>query len=361
MARKNQMGFRNDLIKEYTPEQVQELVRQKSVLDNMDAEAVYARIMLLLTQFLLYAQQFEEFTEASWLQFVEELARVREKLNDGFYCYSMVEKIGTAEAKKLFSLIGNKAIFGVLAYNIAKYILDGGPQQEFTLKVMKNLTFLEAWKVNDLNENEMSYAVRNFFGKAVEVFKNREFVKWLMHKFDISDYTDFKGKDFVSAYANFYISIEEMSRENPEKVAMLVRMVEQTKVDSSTAEKESVQAVSIPEQTSTIQIESTPNLTAPKLKIEELLKNLRASMYDKQNAELEVAKAEEKYALAQGDVRKLELQLEKLSRALKDAKLEATDMQIKLQEAQKRAEQTAGRYLECKKMFGEEYRRMFDE
>lgn len=65
--------------------------------------------------------------------------------------------------------------------------------------------------------------------------------------------------------------------------------------------------------------------------------------------------------MAQGDVRKLELQLEKLSRALKDAKLEATDMQIKLQEAQKRAEQTAGRYLECKKMFGEEYRRMFDE
>ena len=245
MSRKNEMGFRNDLIKEYTPEQVQELIRQKSVLDNMDAETAYARIMLLLTQFSLYAQQFREFTEESWLQFVEELARVREKLNDGFSCYSMVEKIGTAGAKKLFSLIGNKAIFGVLAYNIAKYILDGGPQQEFTLKVMKNLTFLEAWKVND--PKKMSYAVRNFFGKAVEVFKNKEFVKWLMHKFDISDYTDFKGKDFVSAYANFYISIEEMSRENPEKVAMLVRMVEQTKVDSSIAEKESVQAVSIPE------------------------------------------------------------------------------------------------------------------
>lgn len=359
MSRKNEMGFRNDLIKEYTPEQVQELIRQKSVLDNMDAEATYARIMLLLTQFLLYVQQFEEFTEASWLQFVEELARVREKLNDGFSCYSMVEKIGTAEAKKLFSLIGNKAIFGVLAYNIAKYILDGGPQQEFTLKVMKNLTFLEAWEVND--PKKMSYAVRNFFGKAVEVFKNKEFVKWLMHKFDISDYTDFKGKDFVSAYANFYISIEEMSRENPEKVAMLVRMVEQTKVDSSIAEKESVQAVSTPEQTSIIQIESTPNLTAPKLKIDELLKNLRASMYDKQNAELKVAREEEKCASAQDVVRQLEVQLKEVSRALKDARLEASDMQVKLQEANKHAEQATKRYLECKKLFGEEYRRMFEE
>ena len=61
-----------------------------------------------------------------------------------------------------------------------------------------------------------------------------------------------------------------MSRENPEKVALLVRS-EKTKVDSSTAEKKCDSIVSIPERTSTNQIESTPNLTAPKLKIEELL------------------------------------------------------------------------------------------
>ena len=357
MAKKNEMGFRNDLIKEYTPEQVQELIRQKSVIETLDAEIAYARIMLLLTQFSVYAQQFREFTEKSWLQFVEELARVREKLNDGFSCYSMVEKAGTAEAKKLFSLIENRVIFGVLVYYMAKYILDGGPKQEFTLKVMKNLTFLEAWKVNDLNER--SYAVRNFYGKAVEIFENREFVRYIIDTFDISD-TNFKGKEFVSAYANFYISLEKMSRENPEKVALLVRS-EKTKVDSSTAEKKCDSIVSIPERTSTNQIESTPNLIAPNLKIEELLKKLRASMYEKQNAELEVVKVEEKYALAQDEARKLEEQMEKLSRALKDAKLEVSDMRIKLQEANELAEQTAKRYGECKTLFDEEYRRMFDE
>lgn len=357
MAKKNEMGFRNDLIKEYTPEQVQELIRQKSVLDNMNAEASYTRIMLLLTQFSVYAQQFREFTEKSWLQFVEELARVREKLNDGFSCYSMVEKVGTTEAKKLFSLVENRVIFGVLVYYMAKYILDGGPKQEFTLKVMKNLTFLEAWKVNDLNER--SYAVRNFYGKAVEIFENREFVRYIIDTFDISD-TNFKGKEFVSAYVNFYISLEKMSRENPNKVAMLVR-TEQEKVDSLTTKKECDQTISIPEQTSTNQIESTPNLIAPNLKIEELLKKLRASMYEKQNAELEVAKVEEKYALAQDEARKLEEQMEKLSRALKDAKLEVSDMRIKLQEANELAEQTAKRYGECKTLFDEEYRRMFDE
>ena len=358
MAKKNEMGFRNDLIRECTPEQVQELIRQKSVLETLDAEIAYARIMLLLTQFSVYAQQFREFTEKSWLQFVEELARVREKLNDGFSCYSMVEKVGTAEAKKLLSLVENRAIFGVLVYNMAKYILDGGMKQEFTLKVMKNLTFQQAWEVNRLNER--SYAVRNFYGKAVEIVSNREFVSWLMDTFDIRDYTNFKGKEFVSAYANFYISLEKMSRENPEKVALLVRS-EKTKVDSSTAEKKCDSIVSIPERTSTNQIESTPNLIAPNLKIEELLKKLRASMYEKQNAELEVAKVEEKYALAQDEARKLEEQMEKLSCALNDAKLEVSDMRIKLQEANELAEQTAKRYGECKTLFDEEYRRMFDE
>lgn len=360
MAKKNEMGFRNDLIKEYTPEQVQELIRQKSVLETLDAEIAYARIMLLLTQFSVYAQQFREFTEKSWLQFVEELARVREKLNDGFSCYSMVEKAGTAEAKKLFSLIENRVIFGVLVYYMAKYILEAGSAQEFTLKVMKNLTFMDSWRVTDLKEGERSYAIRNFFGKAVEVFKNREFVTFLMEYYDIKDYGNSRVKDFVITYARFYISLEKMSRENLEEVALIVRS-EKTKVDSSTAEKKCDSIVSIPERTSTNQIESTPNLIAPNLKIEELLKKLRASMYEKQNAELEVAKVKEKYALAQDEARKLEEQMEKLSRALKDAKLEVSDMRIKLQEANELAEQTAKRYGECKTLFDEEYRRMFDE
>lgn len=236
MAKKNEMGFRNDLIKEYTPEQVQELIRQKTILDNMNAKSAYVRIMFLLTQFSLYAQQFREFTEESWLQFVEELARVREKLNDGFSCYSMVEKIGTGGAKRLFYLVGNRAIFGVLAYNIAKYILEAGSAQEFTLKVMKNLTFMDSWRVTDLKEGERSYAIRNFFGKAVEVFKNREFVTFLMEYYDIKDYGNSRVKDFVITYARFYISLEKMSSENPNKVAMLVR-TEQEKVDSLTTKK----------------------------------------------------------------------------------------------------------------------------
>lgn len=345
MAKKNEMGFRNDLIKEYTPEQVQELIRQKSVLDNMNAEASYTRIMLLLTQFSLYAQQFREFTEESWLQFVEELARVREKLNDGFSCYSMVEKIGTGGAKRLFYLVGNRAIFGVLAYNIAKYILEVGSAQEFTLKVMKNLTFMDSWRVTDLKEGERSYAIRNFFGKAVEVFKNREFVTFLMEYYDIKDYGNSRVKDFVITYARFYISLEKMSRENPNKVAMLVR-TEQEKVDSLTTKKECDQTISIPEQTSTKEIESTPNLQEstpkidPHVEIEDLLKSLRNLLNQKERASLNVMWLTEKMA---------------------DAQLAVSSINAKLQEAEKEEDEASRKYEEGRELFAKEYSKMFDD
>lgn len=363
MAKKNEMGFRNDLIRECTPEQVQELIRQKSVLETLDAEIAYARIMLLLTQFSVYAQQFREFTEKRWLQFVEELARVREKLNDGFSCYSMVEKVGTAEAKKLFSLVENRAIFGVLVYNMAKYILDGGMKQEFTLKVMKNLTFQQAWEVNRLNER--SYAVRNFYGKAVEIFENREFVRYIIDTFDISD-TNFKGKEFVSAYANFYISLEKMSRENPEKVALLVRS-EKTKVDSSTAEKKCDSIVSIPERTSTNQIESTPNLQestpkiAPHVEIEDLLKSLRNLLNQKERASLNVIWLTEKMADAQLELRKAEEQIKKAKKDLEDAQLAVSSINAKLQEAEKEEDEASRKYEEGRELFAKEYSKMFDD
>ena len=366
MSRKNEMGFRNDLIKEYTPEQVQELIRQKSVLDNMDAETAYARIMLLLTQFSLYAQQFREFTEESWLQFVEELARVREKLNDGFSCYSMVEKIGTGGAKRLFYLVGNRAIFGVLAYNIAKYILEVGSAQEFTLKVMKNLTFMDSWRVTDLKEGERSYAIRNFFGKAVEVFKNREFVTFLMEYYDIKDYGSSRVKDFVITYARFYISLEKMSRENPNKVAMLVR-TEQEKADSLTTKKECDQTISIPEQTSTKEIESTPNLQestpkiAPHVEIEDLLKSLRNLLNQKERASLNVMWLTEKMADAQLELRKAEEQIKKAKKDLEDAQLAVSSINAKLQEAEKEEDEASRKYEEGRELFAKEYSKMFDE
>ena len=111
MAKKNSLGFRNEVIKEYTPEQIQELIRQKSVIENLDVRGAYMRIMLLLTQFPLYSEQFVEFTEKSWEQFVEEIARLRERKNDGFICFSMLDQVGGDRVKDLFDLVENKAIF----------------------------------------------------------------------------------------------------------------------------------------------------------------------------------------------------------------------------------------------------------
>ena len=219
MSKKNQYQFRNDLIKEYTPEQVKEFIREKSILENLDVENAYARIMILIMQFSVYGGQLREFTEKRGEQFVIELARVREEMKDGFTCYSMLERVGSVVSQKFYYLFENRAIFGVLLYNMAKYILKGGYEQEFTLKVMKTLTSLNSWQ---LNEYEKSYAVNNFFGKAVEIY-NIEFVKWIMNTFDINAYTNFKGKEFVSLFANLYISLEKTFREDPKKIALLVK------------------------------------------------------------------------------------------------------------------------------------------
>lgn len=220
MAKKNSLGFRNEVIKEYTPEQIQELRRQQSVIESFDVRGAYMRIMLLLTQFTLYFEQFVEFTEKSWEQFVEEVARLRERKNDGFICFSMLDQLGGDRAKDLFDLVENKAIFGVLAYNMAKYIQENRQGQDYTLEVMRNLTLMESWS---FDYNIRPYAARQFYGKSIQIFSgNRNFTEWLMAKFDINDYRGHRGKEFVRAFAYLYISLEKLYRENPEKIARLL-------------------------------------------------------------------------------------------------------------------------------------------
>ncbi len=220
MAKKNSLGFRNEVIKEYTYEQIQELIRQKSVIENLDVRGAYMRIMLLLTQFPLYSEQFVEFTEKSWEQFVEEIARLRERKNDGFICFSMLDQVGGDRVKDLFDLVENKAIFGVIAYNMAKYIQENRQGQDYTTEVMRNLTLMESWS---FDYNIRPYAARQFYGKSIQIFSgNRNFTEWLMEKFDINDYRGHRGKEFVRAFAYLYISLEKLYRTNPEKTARLL-------------------------------------------------------------------------------------------------------------------------------------------
>lgn len=220
MARKNSLGIRNEVIKEYTPEQIQELRRQQSVIESLDVRGAYMRIMLLLMQFPLYSEQFEEFTEKSWGKFVEEIARLREKKNDGFICFSMLDQVGGGRVKDMFNLVENKALLGLLVYNMAKYIQENRKGQDYTIKVMRNLTLMESWS---FDYNTRPYAARKFYGKSIKIFSgNRNFTEWLMEKFAINDYKGSRGKEFVRAFAYLYISMDKLYRENPEKVARLL-------------------------------------------------------------------------------------------------------------------------------------------
>ena len=171
-------------------------------------------------QFPLYSEQFVKFTEESWGKFVEEIARLRERKNDGFICFSMLDQVGGDRVKDLFDLVENKAIFGVIAYNMAKYIQENRQGQDYTTEVMRNLTLMESWS---FDYNIRPYAARQFYGKSIQIFSgNRNFTEWLMEKFDINDYRGHRGKEFVRAFAYLYISLEKLYRTNPEKTARLL-------------------------------------------------------------------------------------------------------------------------------------------
>ena len=45
MAKKNEQGFRNSIIKDYSPERIQLLINQRKILDGLSPEQAYRRIM----------------------------------------------------------------------------------------------------------------------------------------------------------------------------------------------------------------------------------------------------------------------------------------------------------------------------
>ena len=100
MAKKNQYGFRNEVIKNFTAEQISELIRQKKYLEGVEAEAAYRSLMDLFKGWQYYAMSMGFEKNTMWL-FTEEIARIRQQKQDGFLGYSMSEKVGGEIASNL--------------------------------------------------------------------------------------------------------------------------------------------------------------------------------------------------------------------------------------------------------------------
>lgn len=212
MAKKNQYGFRNEVIKNYTPEQIHELIQQKKIIDDMNAEDAYKRIMHLLKKRQNYVSVLN-FDKNAFQQFVDELARTRQQMQDGFFGFSMTEKVGGSFAQRLLGQ-GSFAMASVLVFYMVKYISDKKPENEFTRRVMVNLTKDRAWQEGD---EKGSYATRNFHGKAVAIYQDEEFVLFLENEFRIEDNSDDFCKEFVATWAKMYLYLDEMAKSEPEK------------------------------------------------------------------------------------------------------------------------------------------------
>ena len=148
MSKKLETGIRSEIVKGYSAEQIHSLIQQKEAMAKMSPEEAYSRLMYLLMEYYIYMAEFGFSDTSQWLDFVEELGRLREQLNDGFFAYSMYERIGGSEAKRLLELLhGRKVLFGIIAYYIVDYIVNNEDnRKKYTINVMNRLAkWTEIW------------------------------------------------------------------------------------------------------------------------------------------------------------------------------------------------------------------------
>ena len=213
MAKKDEYGFRNKVIKDFTPEQIHMLIKQKENLMRLDAERAFRRFIQWTCKKEYYMLEYDFFTEDSWILFLEESARVREEKKDGFVCYSLPEKISGKECQDLLKAVrGNRVLFGILVRYMIKYIVqDENLRKKFTLEVMQKLPWKKSWVPSE-DENIPSWGMRNFFGKANDILDERVFVKYLISEFNIREGEDDNiPNEFVRAFANIYVFLEKNS------------------------------------------------------------------------------------------------------------------------------------------------------
>ena len=423
MSKKLETGIRSEIVKGYSAEQIHSLIQMKEAMAKMSPEEAYSRLMYLLMEYYIYMAEFGFSDTSQWLDFVEELGRLREQLNDGFFAYSMYERIGGSEAKRLLELLhGRKVLFGIIAYYMVDYIVNNEDnRKKYTINVMNRLAKLtEIWdnsKEHNTNtvyvpvDSEFSYGMRNFYGKAKAIYKYDEFVQFLIDEFDIKDGKE-SNHEFVQAWASLYMFLWNIYKTHPimladdflpkkefTKLVAKPRASKNTIICSqeatvkeeipnketkgnavqfeSTPEKESVKVESTPEKESVkvestsekkfVQSESIPNFQeatpdiAPDVQIEVLLKDLRTILSKKEEALLEVARLEEKSVTAQGEVERLERKIKELTKSLSDAKLTASSAEAELKRARENALEVSRRYDEERQKFDKEYKRIFDD
>lgn len=412
MSKKLETGIRSEIVKGYSAEQIHSLIQQKEAMAKMSPEEAYSRLMYLLMEYYIYMAEFGFSDTSQWLDFVEELGRLREQLNDGFFAYSMYERIGGSEAKRLLELLhGRKVLFGIIAYYMVDYIVNNEDnKKKYTINVMNRLSkWTEIWdnsKEHNTNtvyvpvDSEFSYGMRNFYGKAKAIYKYDEFVQFLIDEFDIKDGKE-SNHEFVQAWASLYMFLWNIYKTHPimladdflpkkefTKLVAKPRASKNTIICSqeatvkeeipnketkgtavqveSTPEKESVKVESTSEK-KFVQSESIPNFQeatpdiAPDVQIEVLLKDLRTILSKKEEALLEVARLEEKSVTAQGEVERLERKIKELTKSLSDAKLTASSAEAELKRARENALEVSSRYDEERQKFDKEYKRIFDD
>ena len=412
MSKKLETGIRSEIVKGYSAEQIHSLIQKKEAMAKMSPEEAYSRLMYLLMEYYIYMAEFGFSDTSQWLDFVEELGRLREQLNDGFFAYSMYERIGGSEAKRLLELLhGRKVLFGIIAYYIVDYIVNNEDnKKKYTINVMNRLSkWTEIWdnsKEHNTNtvyvpvDSEFSYGMRNFYGKAKAIYKCDEFVKFLIDEFDIKDGKE-SNHEFVQAWASLYMFLWNIYKTHPIKLAdeflpkkEFTKLVakpraskntiicsqeatvkeeipnKETKGNAvqfeSTPGKESVKGEGTSEK-KFVQSESIPNFQeatpdiAPDVQIEVLLKDLRTILSKKEEVLLEVARLEEKSVTAQGEVERLERKIKELTKSLSDAKLTASSAEAELKRARENALEVSRRYDEERQKFDKEYKRIFDD
>ena len=204
MAKKNEQGFRNSIIKDYSPERIQLLINQRKILDGLSPEQAYRRIMEFYVNAPLFMSTWNFGNEAEWKVFIEELARVRENKKDGFFCYTLAQKLKGPEPDLLLEIVKDRILFGLITFYILKFVSKiPCPINDITEKVMKFIVSKNiTWEKGEGEKYSASY--RNFWGKANAIYEKREFVEYLISEFDIGDGRD-ADHTFPRAWANFYI------------------------------------------------------------------------------------------------------------------------------------------------------------
>lgn len=405
MSKKMETGIRSEVVKGYSAEQIHSLIQQKDAMAKMSPEETYRRLMYLLMEYDVYMNEFGfgSSDTSQWLDFVEELGRLREQLNDGFFAYSMYERIGGSEAKRLLDLIyGRKVLFGIIAYFMVDYIVNNEDnRKKYTIDVMNRLSkWTEIWdnsKEHNTNtvyvpvDSDISYGMRNFYGKAKAIYKYDEFVKFLIDEFDIKDGKE-SNHEFVQAWASLYVFLWNIYKTNPSKLEKLlpkgnaikleakreeskttITCSEEQSVDvkvdvqekvSSTPEKDSMQVESTPEK-EFVKSESTPNLKSDKIDgdgvsessngsilsfLDRVIKYLDEMKQAVSESSREVSLAEERLADANSKLEMAKAELVRAKKALEDATLEQQECVEKLKEAKANEKKAHEEYEEFQKL-----------